>query len=91
MPERAEIVNVKIRRELDGYFVVTSNELPGLVLAHMDIRELLADVPAAIMALYMANLGISVRVIEAFPASSGKIELPPAWMVMRQSASTLVQ
>jgi hypothetical protein len=83
MREYAEIVNIKIRKEPDGFFVATSVELPGLVLAHKDIRMVLQDVPTAIVALYKANFDIDAEVIEAFPASSDDVTLPPTWMVRR--------
>jgi divalent metal cation (Fe/Co/Zn/Cd) transporter len=83
MLEHPEIVNINIRKEMDGYFVATSAELPGLVLASADVHAIAEDIPKAIKALYKANFDIDVEVMEAFPASAREVKLPPAWMVVR--------
>ena len=59
----AEIINVVIGRNRDGWYVARSDELPGLYLAHEDIEAVVADVPAAIEALYQADFGQKVKVI----------------------------
>ena len=59
----AEIINVVIGRNRDGWYVARSEELPGLYLAHEDIEAIVSDVPAAIAALYQADFGQEVKVI----------------------------
>ena len=91
MLDYAEMVSVKIKKGHDGFFVATSKEMPGLVLAHKDIQFVLQDIPLAIIALYKANYGIDAEVIQAFPASSAEVTLPPTWMVMRRGNKAHVQ
>jgi hypothetical protein len=57
----AEIINVVIGRNRDGWYVARSEELPGLYLAHEDIEAIVSDVPAAIAALYQADFGDASR------------------------------
>jgi len=59
----AEIINVVIGRNRDGWFVARSDALPGLYIAHEDIEAVARDVPAAIAALYQADRGQEVKVI----------------------------
>lgn len=91
MADNAEIVTIKIRREMDGYFVATSAECPGLVLAHKEMAPLIRGVAPAIVALYKANLNIDVRVVEAFPAYSEEIKTPPAWVITRTRQASHMQ
>jgi len=91
MSVNPELVNVRIRKELDGYFVATSVELPGLVLASTDARAVMDDIPVAIVALYKANFDVDVEVVEAFPASADEVKIPAAWMVTRHREVALTQ
>lgn len=59
----AEIINVVIGRNRDGWYVARSDALPGLFIAHEEIDAVVADVPAAIAALYQADYGMEVKVI----------------------------
>ncbi len=59
----AEIINVVVGRNRDGWYVARSEELPGLYLAHEEIEAIISDVPAAIAALYLADYGQEVKVI----------------------------
>jgi hypothetical protein len=60
----AEIINVVVNRNRDGWYIARSDDLPGLFIAHPDVDAVLADVSDAIKALYRADFGEEVRVIE---------------------------
>jgi hypothetical protein len=60
----AEIINVVINRNRDGWYIARSDDLPGLFIAHPDVDAVVADVSNAIKALYRADFGDEVRVIE---------------------------
>lgn len=55
---------VKIGSELKegGYWVVESDDLPGLVLCGKVLKKLIADVPNAIKMLFKLNYGMEVDV-----------------------------
>ena len=68
----AQIIRIVMRRNRDGWFVATSEDLPGLFVAHPDIAEVVADVPVTIKSLYEAQHGVEVQVVEAsYPSESG--------------------
>jgi predicted RNase H-like HicB family nuclease len=80
----AEIINVRIGRNPDGWYVATSDDLPGLYVAHSDIDEVIADIPDTIKALYEADQGMSVNVMEAsyrHQAAEGML-----WITLPQGA-----
>lgn len=54
----------------DGFFAISSKNLPGLVLGGTDLFTLLKDVPAAIALLYKLNYGMNVKVLP----TDGKIQ-----------------
>ena len=59
----AEIINVVVSRNRDGWFVARSEELPGLFVAHPEIDAVMADIPNVIQALYKADFDQDVEVI----------------------------
>jgi hypothetical protein len=59
----AEIINVVIGRNRDGWYTARSEDLSGLYLVHEEIEAVISDVPAAIAALYLADYGQEVKVI----------------------------
>ena len=78
----AEIINVDIGRNADGWYVATSDDMPGLYVAHPDVQTVIDDIPATIEALHLADHGARVRAIKGAykSAVSGLpwIMLPPA-------------
>ena len=59
-----EIIRVSVQRSRDGWHEATSSDLPGLYVANPDISAVLEDVPLTIKALYKAQFGVDVEVIE---------------------------
>lgn len=49
----------------NGFFAITSKNVPGLVLGGTDLFALLKDVPAAIALLFKLNYDLNVRVVPA--------------------------
>jgi predicted RNase H-like HicB family nuclease len=81
MPTPAELVDVEIRQMPDGFFVASSADVPGLVLASRDVAEVLADLPEAISALYEANARRAVHVEPVAATRSGTAQLTRRWVV----------
>ena len=68
----AQIIRIAMRRNRDGWFVATSEDLPGLFVAHPDVGQVVADVPVTIKALFKAQHDQDVEVIEAsYPSERG--------------------
>ena len=59
-----EIVRVAVRRNRSGWHEATSSDLPGLYVANPDVSAVFEDVPLTIKALYKAQFGADVAVIE---------------------------
>ena len=59
----AKIVRVAID-EMDGWTVATSDDLPGLFIAHPDQEAVKSDIPDAIRILFKEQHGLVVRVVE---------------------------
>jgi len=60
------LINVRVEYADDGRcWVLSSKDLPGLLLAGCDIYALLADVPVAIKLLYKLNYQLEVEVAPA--------------------------
>ncbi len=56
-----------------GMFALTSDQLPGLLLAGKDPAKLWDDVPAVVKAMYRVGYNMDVEVImEAQPRSEGE-------------------
>ena len=60
----AKIITVDIARRDGGWLVGTSKEIPGLYIAHQDIREIIDDVPSVIQAMIKVETGQDVRLIQ---------------------------
>lgn len=65
-------LHIEANRE-DGFYAISSKDLPGLVLGGKDLFALLKDVPAAIALLFKLNYGLKVQVTPA----DGKIQKTP--------------
>lgn len=72
----AEIINVVIGRNRDGWYVARCEELPGLFVAHPEVDSVVADIPDVIKALYKADFGQEVRVIPGSYRSGHHAGLP---------------
>ena len=90
----AEIIQVNIRRNRDGWFVATSDDLPRLFIVDPDIAEVMVDVPVTIKALYKAQYDQDVQVLEdvypssreAAPAAFPWVTIP-SHLVAKETAS----
>ncbi len=78
----ANFDKVRIKhRQRDGYHVITSPDVPGLLVATKDLDRALLQLPGLIETLLLVNRGIKCRVeIGPPPLSSppAAIELLPA-------------
>ena len=59
-----EVVRVTVRRDRNGWHEARSSDLPGLYVANPDVSAVFEDVPITIKALYKAQFGVEVEVIE---------------------------
>ena len=59
------VVNVVSERRDGGYWILKSDNLPGLLLCGKVLKQLFDDVPAAIKMLYKLNYDMEVNVTEA--------------------------
>lgn len=57
------IINVKIRK-LDGWYIATSNDLLGLMVAQQSIIKLTQEIPECIKIIYQAKFNAEVDVEE---------------------------
>jgi len=63
-PRSGTLIQIKIQQE-NGFYYITSDDVPGLHLWGDNIEVLFSDIIPAIKALYKHNKGIEV---ELFPA-----------------------
>ncbi len=82
----AAVIRVDETFRKGGYWLLTSNDLPGFVLCGKDIKTLRDDVPAAIKILVKANYDMDVEVrpliqpSEMVKCKEGvDMPLPEAW------------
>lgn len=61
----ASTVVIVTRKERDGWFVYTSDDIPGLYVANRDDRVAYNDIPASIRLLVKLNDGIDCQVSHA--------------------------
>ena len=55
---------VQVVSELkNGYWVVTSKDMPGLLLCGKTLKELMQDIPAAIKLLFKHNYDMDIEVV----------------------------
>ena len=55
------VINVHEERREGGYWILTSDDLAGLLLCGKDLKKLRSDVPAAIKMLLKLNSKIEVH------------------------------
>ena len=79
----AEIIRVTVRQNRDGWFVATSEDLPGLFVAHPDEKELREDIPDTIKALYKAQYDREVAVLEgSYPSEKDETPKVFPWVTI---------
>ena len=57
-------IDVMIERNRNGWYVARCDALPGLFVAHENRDAVVADVPAAIAALYQADHGQEIAKVK---------------------------
>lgn len=84
------LITIRVEYHPDGYWAISSKDLPGLMLAGRDIGPLVEDVPAAIKLLYKLNYQMDVEVtpveddgVNAERVASGFRQLPHAFAALR--------
>lgn len=85
--ERALLIRINIENQ-DGWFVATSKDLNGFVLAHPKESELLRDLPNAIKLLIDVRYGIECKVV---PSEYGKraSRAKTPWLVVPASVENI--
>lgn len=81
--EHAISIRVKIDK-LDGWYIATSKDLPGFILADPDREAIIDDLPESIQILYSERHGVECRVVPSEygnPSSEGKAP----WLVMTEN------
>lgn len=86
-----QVVNVQCIRQDGGYWVVSSDELPGLLLCGKVLKKLIEDVPNSIRLLFKLNYKMEVDIIAAAddPRMVGHHEtdrqsMPKRWVAYSQ-------
>lgn len=69
----AYIVNIDVSLEDGGFFILSSNDLPGLCLLGKDPIPLLKQIPELVKKLFELNFGLTVRVVPTSWPTSPKI------------------
>lgn len=85
-------VRVRIESREDGGLRVWSEDLPELVLSHVDGARVIADIPRALEVILSERLGAPVRVEElmvlpAFGASHDPADRDPQVATLREFAA----
>lgn len=59
--------------QLRDWYVATSCDMPGLLVAHHDLAILIKEIPETIRVLYKAKHGVNVKVREGSPPEKHSI------------------
>lgn len=70
-PYSCVITSKAVLRE-EGYWVITSNDLPGMLLSGKDLHKLVIDIPNVIKVLFKKNFGADVNVLKTISPSEIK-------------------
>ena len=87
------IIAVKEELRIGGYWVITSSDLPGLLLAGKDITALREDIPVAIKQLFLLNYDMNVFVSPVIPSAQltqqhcDHIAHPKTWAAIKDVAA----
>lgn len=65
------LINISLEHDKQGLWVLTSKDLPGLLLAGKELENLFNDVPNAIKLLYQVNYGMNVSVTPVLDDGAG--------------------
>ena len=81
-----QVVNVQLERKDGGYWVVSSKELPGLLLSGKLLKKLIGDIPNAIKILFKLNyeMDVEVKMSSEHPRTASSHEpidkMPETWV-----------
>lgn len=68
------LITTKTVLREECYWVITSNDLPGLLLSGKDLKKLVIDMPNVIKSLFKMNFGADVRVFKVISPTEIKKE-----------------
>ena len=77
-----EIIRIVLRRSRSGWYEATTSDLPGLYVANPDVSAVFEDVPLTIKALYKAQFGVEVEVIEGAYREAHEADQEYPWVTM---------
>ena len=78
MTTAMQLLEIKVRIDKDGTFVMTCDDIPGLLLASNNFLALKRDLPKAIKILYRDNFNMDVEAHEVRQVTLNTIgELEP--------------
>ena len=77
-----EIIRITLRRSRSGWYEATSSDLPGLYVANPDVSAVFKDVPVTIKALYKAQFGVDVDVVEGAYREAHEAHQEYPWVTM---------
>jgi len=91
------VARTKIEYREGGYWVITSDEVPGMLMAGKDPRSLYADIPNVIKMLYKLNYQLDVQVSEVVARPrfikrsdaqpTHQLKSPKSWALSRMEAA----
>lgn len=85
MGDLIRIVRVTISQTASGLWTATSAQLPGMVMIHRDIKEIRADLPAAIKMIFKHREGVDFDIREIEP-ERGETKIVPDFGAIRKAA-----
>lgn len=62
MNQEVRTISVVLRRSHSGLFAATSDDLPGVYMAHCDRAAIIADLPAVVSRWFKNNTGTDIDV-----------------------------
>ena len=83
MSKPIEVIRVTVERNRDGWYMATSPDMPGLLVANPDESATIEDISTTISALYKAQHGLDVVVREAAWPQANTPNEPSPWVAMR--------
>lgn len=83
------VIQVDVDMKPDGLYVLTSKDLPGLLLAGDNVDDLYCDTPDVIKGLYKLNYGMDVEVRRLVEPDELARKIPAEHLHRKPSAWTL--
>lgn len=85
--QKSFLIYTTQKQKEDGFWTITSDELPGLFLAGKDLFSISAEVPEAIKLLFSLNYNMSVDVKMAIdPIARGVPPVPEEYFAIPNAA-----